>query len=59
MEQIQKETNVRKERRERQAVKSLDATIASLIPLTSALTQAVLMASGFHQQKREWRKRRV
>ena len=59
MEQVQKETKLRRERREREAFKSLDASFDSLIPLTSTLTQAVLIASGFHQQKRQWRKRRV
>lgn len=59
LEQAEKETKLRKECRERQAVKSLDASIDSLIELTSTLTQAVLLTSGFHQHKRQWRKRRV
>jgi hypothetical protein len=52
MEQAQNETKLRTERRERQAFKSLDASIDSLISLTSTLTQAVLIGSGFHQHKR-------
>jgi hypothetical protein len=59
MEQVQKETRFRKERRERETFKSLDASIDSLVALTSTLTDAVLIASGFHQHRREWRKRRV
>ena len=58
LEQVQRETKLRKERREREAFKSLDASIDSLSNLTSTLTHAVLLAGGFHQHNRQWRKRK-
>lgn len=51
MEQLQKEAQSSDERQERQALKSLDANIDSLI--TSTLTQAVLLTSGFISSTRD------
>ena len=48
-----------KERQELQALDTLDADIDALSRLTSTLTEAVLIAAGFHQHKRQWRKRRA
>ena len=59
MEQIQQETKLRKERRQRETFKSLDASLDSLSNLASTLTHAVLIAGGFHQHKRQWRKQKA
>lgn len=48
-----------KEKGEREAFESLEASIDSLARLSSTLTQAVLIAGGFHRHKRQWRKRKV
>ncbi|MBA3357012.1 MAG: hypothetical protein H0U18_13955 [Pyrinomonadaceae bacterium] len=37
----------------------LDADIDALSRLASTLTEAVLIAAGFHQHKRQWRKRKA
>jgi len=47
-----------KERKEQQAFDSLDQSIDNLAQLTSTLTEAVLVAAGFHQHKRQWRKQK-
>lgn len=47
------------ERHQRAAVESIDASIDSLTRLASTLTQAMLIASGFHQHKGQWRRRRA
>jgi hypothetical protein len=59
MEQVQKKTKLRTERRERETFRSLDANIDSLSRVASMVTQAVLIAGGFHQHKRQWRKRKA
>jgi hypothetical protein len=38
---------------------SIDASIELLAKLVSTLTEAVLVAHGFHQHKRQWRKKRA
>lgn len=58
MEQVEKQTKLREERREREAFKSLDASIESLSNLAST-SHAVLIAGGFHQHQRQWRERRT
>ncbi len=46
-----------KERQERRAFDALDKSIDDLAHLLSTLTDAVLITAGFHQHKRQWRKR--
>jgi hypothetical protein len=49
----------RKEQQEQHTSQVLDASIESLAKLVSTLTEAVLVAHGFHQHKRQWRKKRA
>ncbi len=48
-----------KRQQELEAVNSLEVDIDALSRLTLTLTEAALIAAGFHQHKREWRKRRT
>ncbi|MGI9066896.1 MAG: hypothetical protein ACR2HX_10895 [Pyrinomonadaceae bacterium] len=48
-----------KERKEQRAFDSLDQHIDNLARLSTLLTEAVLIAAGFHQHKRQWRKRKT
>jgi len=48
-----------KERQERRGFDSLDQSIDNLVRLSSTLTEAVLVAAGFHQHKRQWRKQKA
>lgn len=50
------ETQRNKEQQERRALESLDKSIDDLARLASTLTEAVLITSGFHRHKRQWRK---
>jgi 23S rRNA G2445 N2-methylase RlmL len=47
------------EPREPQALDPLAADIDALARLTSTLSQVFLIASGFHQHKRQWRKQKA
>jgi hypothetical protein len=53
---MQQEDQRTRERRDLEAFEPLNADIDALARLTFTLTQAVLIAAGFHQHKREWRK---
>ncbi len=44
-----------RERKEQRAFDSLDQRIDNLASLSTLLTEAVLIAAGFHQHKRQWR----
>jgi hypothetical protein len=46
-------------RAERTEQDALDAPLIKLNDLADLLARAALLAAGFHQHKREWRKRRV
>jgi len=48
-----------RERKEQRAFDSLDQHIDNLARLSTLLTEAVLMAAGFHQHKRQWRKQKA
>ena len=58
MQREERDAQRGKERKEQQAVDSLDQSIDNLAQLTSTLTEAVLVAAGFHQHKRQWRKQK-
>lgn len=58
MEQSDQERGRMEERRQLEASASLDTDIDSLAKLASTLTEAVLITGGFHQHKRQWRKRK-
>ena len=45
-------------RAERARLEALDEPVTELCALTDALAAAVLLLSGCHQHKREWRRRR-
>ena len=45
-------------RAEQEAQRQLDRSIAAVGHLTQAVVQAVLLASGYHVHKGQWRKRR-
>lgn len=47
------------QRQERRGVAALDQTIDRLAQLSTTLTEAVLLTAGFHQHKRQWRKKRI
>jgi hypothetical protein len=59
LQQDDHESERRKEQQERHTSQVLDASIESLEKLVSTLTEAVLIAHGFHQHKRQWRKKRA
>lgn len=44
--------------KELNALSPIDSNIHALSRLVSTLTEAVLIDAGFHQHKRQWRKRR-
>ncbi len=48
-----------KERKEQRGFDSLDQNIDNLVRLSSTLTEAILIAAGFHQHKRQWRKQKA
>ncbi|MGI8836269.1 MAG: hypothetical protein ACR2H4_06485 [Pyrinomonadaceae bacterium] len=54
----QKEAVQVKMRIEMQALEALDQSIDNLVRLSSTLTEAILIAGGFHQHKRQWRKQK-
>jgi hypothetical protein len=56
MQRDDQEREQLKEQRARDASDSLDASIDSLAKLATMLTDAVLIAGGFHQHNRQWRK---
>jgi hypothetical protein len=45
-------------REERAQLDALDAGVAALIRLTDLAAAAALLAAGFHQHKRQWRRKR-
>jgi hypothetical protein len=45
-------------RAEKARLDALDASVAALIQLTDLLTRAALQAAGYHQHKRQWRRKR-
>jgi len=47
-----------RKRQQRQALEALDAEIDALSDLVSTMTQATMIAAGFHQHKRQWRRKR-
>lgn len=53
------ETESIEEQNELEALNLLDESIDALARLASTLTQAVLITAGFHQHKRQWRKRKA
>ncbi len=48
-----------KERQDQRAFDSLHQSIDNLARLSNLLTEAVLLAAGFHQHKRQWRKQKA
>ena len=48
-----------KEQEQLRALDPLEEDIDALSRLTSTLTHAALVAAGFHQHRRQWRKRRA
>ena len=40
------------------ALEALDAEIDALSDVVSTMTQATMIAAGFHQHKRQWRRKR-
>jgi hypothetical protein len=59
LQQDDHERERRKQQQEQHTSQVSDASIESLAGLASALTEAVLIAHGFHQHKRQWRKKRA
>ncbi len=59
MQREQNETLRARERKEQRAFDTFDQSIDTLSRLSSTLTEAVLMAAGFHQHKRQWRKQKA
>ena len=47
-----------RKRQQRQALEALDAEIDALSDVVSTMTQATMIAAGFHQHKRQWRRKR-
>jgi hypothetical protein len=47
-----------RKRQRRQALEALDAEIDALSDVVSTMTQATMIAAGFHQHKRQWRRKR-
>ena len=56
MQQEDRQSGREKEQQELEALNSLEADIEALSRLTSTLTEATLIAAGFHQHRRQWRK---
>jgi hypothetical protein len=59
MQRKEQESKLLKQQQERIALKPLDAIIDAHAQLTTTLTEAVLIAGGFHQHNRQWRKWKV
>jgi len=59
MQREDREARRMKERQQLQALDPLEADIENLSQLSTTLTHAALVAAGFHQHKRKWRKRRA
>jgi hypothetical protein len=55
--QRRKEQN-RAMREERESLEALDRSLEELYEAARVLTQATLLAAGFHRHRGEWRKRR-
>ncbi len=55
-EQILKKHKLQQEREE---IESFDADLDAMCQLVTIITEAGLLTAGFHQRKREWRKRRA
>ena len=58
MQREEREAQRAKERKEQQGFDSLDQSIDNLVRLSCTLTEAVLIAAGFHEHKRQWRKQK-
>ncbi len=59
MQREEREAQRANERQEQRGFDSLDQSIDNWAQLTSTLTEAVLIAAGFHQHKRQWRKQKA
>jgi len=59
MHQQDQRVRLTKERQERNALRPLERNIDALAQLASTLVDATLIAGGFHQHKRQWRKRKA
>jgi len=59
MQREEREAQRAKERKELRGFDSIDQTIDNLVRLSSTLTEAILIAGGFHQHKRQWRKQKA
>jgi hypothetical protein len=53
-----REEQIRAWREEREHLEALDRSLKELHEAAKVLTQATLLAAGFHQHRGEWRKRR-
>ncbi len=58
MQREEREAKRAKERKEQRGFDPNDQSLDNLAQLTSTLTEAVLIAAGFHQHKRQWRKQK-
>lgn len=59
MQREKRETQQVKELQDQRDFDSLDQRIDNLAGLSTLLTEAVLVAAGFHQHKRQWRKQKA
>jgi hypothetical protein len=57
-EKAEKEDEKQRRNKERRREADLDAEIDSLFGLTGVFTDALFLTHGYHQHKRQWRKKR-
>ncbi len=58
VEQAERKRAAAARRREREQERALDGQVIEAASLARALTRAVLLASGYHDHKGQWRRRR-
>lgn len=59
MKREEREAQKVKERKAQREFETLDQNMDNLIRLETTLTETILLTAGFHQHKRQWRKRKT